>query len=144
MKSYLRLTRIWSDDDLLELRVAASDGHSTFTTDAYVSVSWPRETMEALLVFGKHIYGGIYDLKAGAFGPEYAGGALQARLHYETPGRLFVSVTLQGEYQKYKNTDVASEAKLYMRSEPALLDRFAAELLALTVEEGSLAELECA
>ena len=143
MNSYLRVTRIWSDDDLLELRIVACDGQSSFTTDAYVSVSWPSETTESLLVFGKQIHGGIYDLEAGEFGPEYANGAVHARFHFETTGRLFVSVSLQGEYRKYKNTDVASEAKLFMRSEPALLDRFAAELLALNVEKGAVAELEC-
>ena len=143
MKPTLQFTRIWSDDDLLELRVAAFDGRSTFSVDVYVPLDWPEEIKTSLLVFRRHVHGGILDLKAGEFGPEYASGALLARLHYVAPGSLFVSISLQGEFQKYKNTEVASEAKMYLRSEPVLLDRFIEAVSELKVKDGSSVELEC-
>jgi hypothetical protein len=127
----------------LELQVAAFDGRSTFSVDVYVPMDWPEETKESLLTFRRHVHGGIFDLKAGEFGPEYASGALLVRLHFVAPGSLFVSISLQGEFQKYKTTEVASEAKMYLRSEPVLLDRFIKALLELKAENGSSVELGC-
>jgi hypothetical protein len=143
MKPTLQFTRIWADDDLLELTVRAFDGRSKFSVDVYVPRDWPEEIKTSLLVFRTHVHGGIFDLKAGEFGPEYASGALLARLHYVAPGSLFVSISLQGEFQKYKTTEVASEAKMYLRSEPVLLDRFIDAVSELKVKDGASVELEC-
>ena len=143
MKPAIQFTRIWSDDDMLELRASACDGMSMFSIDTYVGIDWPDETVKMLTRFREQIHGGIAELELGSFGPEYASGAFFARLHFHMPGKLFISVALQSDFQKYKNTEVASEAKLYVRSEPILLDRFIEELARLKVSDNSVASLEC-
>ncbi len=64
------------------------------------------------------------------------------RLHFHDPGRLLVSVSMQSEYSDFGKKNVASEAKLYLISEPALLDSFAHSLRALSNSHRIDAELE--
>lgn len=144
MTPHLRVERIWSDDDIIELRFEVCDGRSLFSCDTYVSQSWPQETVDALTIFRRHIHGGIFDLQAGQFGIEYANGAALARLHFRAPGSLFVSARLQSDFTEYKGAQVASEAKLYLRSEPVLLDRSIEELNALSKGTRTDAQLACA
>lgn len=65
------------------------------------------------------------------FGPEYANGAFQARLHFNVPGRLFISTHQQSDFEEFSKTQVASEARMYLKTEPILLDNFISELKAL-------------
>jgi hypothetical protein len=143
MKPEIRFTRIWSDEDLLELRIEVSDGRSHFSIDTYVGVDWPSEVKKSLLVFRDHIHGGIFDLKAGEFGPEYASGAFVARMHFAPPGTLNVSTLQQSAYFEYKGSKVASEAKLFLKTEPVLLDRFIEELDRLSSSSEAVAILAC-
>jgi hypothetical protein len=72
--------------------------------------------------------GGLFKLQAGDGGPEYAGGSFRARFHYYKPTELLISVMQQGDYFSFKSSEVAAEAKMFLRTEPALLDRFIAAL----------------
>ncbi len=135
--------RIWSDDDLLELSITVGDGQNLFSMSGYVDFDWPAETARALTSFGRQIHGGLYDLEIGKFGPEYGGGAFSARLHWYRPIELLISTHQQSAFGPFKGADVASEARLYLRTEPGLVDRFAAELPALSLKDGARAELEC-
>jgi hypothetical protein len=144
MTPQVRIEKIWSDDDTLELRFEVCDGRSLFSCDTYVARSWPKETVDALNVFREHIHGGIYDLKAGEFGVEYANGAVMARLHFRIPGSLYISAHLQSDFSEYKGSQVASEAKLYLHTEPILLDRFIEQLNALALGTRNDASLACA
>jgi hypothetical protein len=94
-------------------------------------LSWPETTAKALTTFRTHIHGGIFDLEAGTFGVEYANGAALIRMQFRLPGSLDISARLESEFTNFKGSEVASTAKLYMRSEPVLLDRFIEELVAL-------------
>jgi hypothetical protein len=143
MKPEVRFTRIWSDDDLLELRIDVCDGRSHFSIDSYVGTEWPAEIKSSLLVFRDHVHGGIFDLKAGEFGPEYANGAFVARMHFAPPGILNVSTVQQSDYFEYKGTKVASEARLFLRTEPVLIDRFIEELDRLSSSSEAVATLAC-
>jgi len=131
MKSGITVTNIWSDDDVVELKIEISDGKSQFTNTAYVGWSALEELVSDLKVFRTHIHGGIFDIRFGAFGPEYANGALKARLHFQLPGTLRVSVNAQSEFEEFGNKTVASEATLFFNSEPVLLDNFIAALVPL-------------
>jgi hypothetical protein len=144
MTPQLRVENIWFDDDVLELKFEACDGRSLFSCDTYVARSWPQDTVVALNIFREHIHGGIFDLKAGEFGVEYANGAALARLHFLAPGSLYISICLQSDFSEYKNSQVASEAKIYLRSEPVLLDQFIEQLRELGLGSRKDASLACA
>lgn len=53
-----------------------------------------------------------------------------------------MSCKQESEFGKFGNKEVASVAKLYIRSEPVLLDRFIEELQAMCAGAGEHAYLE--
>ena len=142
MKSGIQVSRVWSDDDVVELRILVSDGTSSFSNQAYVGHAALEDAVSSLHVFKDHVHGGLFDLRLGAFGPEYASGAFHARFHFPVPGRLFVSCEQESEFVEFAKKVVASSATMYIRSEPALLDRFIAELRALSAGTSEGAYLE--
>jgi hypothetical protein len=89
--------------------------------------------------------GGIYDIKFGEFGHEYASGAFQARLHFPQDGcgHLFITVRVESDWRPFNKADVASCATIYVMSEPALLDRFIGELGRVSSGKQENATLEC-
>ncbi|KAB8059627.1 hypothetical protein [Janthinobacterium violaceinigrum] len=142
MQEKLELTRIGSDDDMMELCIQVCDGTSTFSNRVYVSHQYMRNTITGLHTFKDRVHGGIYDLRFGEFGPEYASGALHARFHFHERGKLLISVTMQSSYSNFGVKNVASEATLYLMSEPALLDNFIQSLRALSDGQQQCAMLE--
>lgn len=139
----IRIATRWSDEDVLQLRCEVSDGASTFVNSAYASLDWYVESAAALQNLGGQIYGGIYDLVAGTPGPEFAGGAFLARFHWHTPSRLYISTRQESDHFEFKDAHVVSTAKLFLRTEPALLDRFISELRATGAGQREEATLEC-
>ena len=142
MKSGLHLTKVWFDDDVIELQVDVSDGISCFSNRVYVGYSALADVVARLDVFKDHIHGGLLDIRFGEFGPEYANGAFQARLHFPKPGRLYISSKQQSGFGEFSVTKVASEATLYLKTEPALLDNFIEELRGLNAKRRQDAHLE--
>jgi hypothetical protein len=124
MKPGIRFSKIWSDDDMIELRIDVSDGTSFFSNEVYVGYQKFEDTIKELKVFRDHIYGGLLDIEFGSFGPEYASGAFHARLHFQEPGKLYITCKLQSRFERFSIKEVASEATLYLESEPILLDNF--------------------
>lgn len=118
------MTKIWFDEDLVELRVEASDGSSFFSSQVYVAHSDLAETVAGLARFKTHVHGGIFNIRMGEFGPEYASGALHVRLHFQKSGKINITCKLQGDFKEFSGTKVASEALLYLVTQPALLDEF--------------------
>ena len=143
MHPRIAITRKWSDDDVALLVFEVCDSSSLFTSEAYVSLDWGTAAAAGLRTFGRHVHGGLYNLEAGDGGPEYASGAFRARFHYFTPTQLLISTVQQGEFFPFKNGAVATEAKMFLRTEPALLDRFIAALPALNRPSPWEAVLEC-
>jgi hypothetical protein len=142
MKPGIHISKVWADDDVVELRILVADGTSCFATKAYVGHAALEDAVSALNTFKDHVHGGLCDLRFGAFGPEYASGAFHARFHFAGPGRLFVSCDQESEFVHFAQKEVASRATMYVRSEPALLDRFIAELRAVSAGAGGDAYLE--
>lgn len=142
MKSGIHISRVWSDDDVVELRILVSDGTSSFSNQAYVGHAALEDAVSSLHVFKDHVHGGLFDLRFGEFGPEYANGAFHARFHLPVSGRLFVSCEQESEFVEFAKKEVASRATIYVRSEPALLDRFIAELRAVSSGASDEAYLE--
>ncbi|MDO9114143.1 MAG: hypothetical protein Q7U63_10145 [Polaromonas sp.] len=142
MKPGISFTKIWFDDDMVELRIQVSNGRSTFVNEVYVGHQQLTELVADLSRFKAHVHGGIYDIAFGSFGPEYAHGAFHARLHFQDRGILFVTVKSQTDFQDFGKKNVASEATLYLKTEPALLDNFIAEVKEMSDGKRENAALE--
>lgn len=110
------------------LKITSSDGVSTFVNEVYVGYHAHDELIEGLDRFKVQIYGGIYDIELGSFGPEYASGAFTARLHFQDRGIIYVSIHAQSEFVDFGTKNIANEAKLFVKTEPALLDNFIDQL----------------
>ena len=144
MQKGISLTKIWSDDDLIELRIIVADEGSSFSNTVYVSQVALQTLAKELTIFKDHIHGGIKDIRLGEFGPEYANGAFHARLHFKGPGKLFISTHQQSDFSDFSMGKVASEAKMFLASEPVLLDNFLPQLRGLASGARRDASLECA
>ena len=82
MRSGIHISRVWSDDDVVELRILVADGTSSFSNKAYVGHAALEYAVSSLHVFKDHVHGGLFDLRFGEFGSEYASGAFHARFHF--------------------------------------------------------------
>ena len=102
MDPYISVTRGWSDDDVIELAFEVCDGASRFVNNVYVDLGWSEQQATALTAFGQQVHGGIYDIRAGERGPEYAEGAFEARFHYYKPTLLYVSTFQQSRHFDFK------------------------------------------
>jgi len=143
MKPHITIKRMWSDNDVALLTFEVCDGESVFSMEAYAELDWGAKTATALARFSHQVHGGLCDLEAGDGGPEYASGAFRARFHYYKPNQLLISTVQQGKYIRFKLGQVAPEAKMFLRSEPALLDRFISALPVLDRTNDEVATLEC-
>ena len=138
----IQLSRIWSDEDMVELRVTVADGVSRFVNQLYVGHRRLADTTSELETFKGQVHGGILDVRLGEFGCEYANGAFHARLHYPKPGRLYITSRQESDFGEFGKKTVASCATMYLHSESALLDRFIAEMKALAAGAENQATLE--
>jgi len=143
MQPRISVKRTWSDADVVQLSFEVCDGKSSFVVEAYAGLDWGTASAKNLKAFGEQIHGGIYDLEAGDDGPEYAGGAFRARFHWFRPRALLISTTQQGDFFEFKGAQVSDEAKMFLRTEPGLLDQFVAALPALDRCDGEEAVLQC-
>jgi hypothetical protein len=132
LKPGIFITRIWFDDDMIEARVEVSDGKSSFSTEIYIGHQHLKEVVVALDVFNDHVHGGLYELRMGEFGPEYASGAFHARLHFQERGRIFITARTQSDFAEFGRKLVASEATLYLSALPSQLDDFIRALRAIS------------
>ena len=142
MKPGIRFAKEWADEDMVELRIEISDGISAFTNRIYVAHQLLRDVVEGLHTFKKQIYGGIFNLRFGEFGSEYASGALDARFQFRKQGKILVRVSAQSGFERFEEKELASEATLYLVTEPVLLDEFVHALDALSEARSDRAELE--
>ncbi|TPQ25794.1 hypothetical protein [Methylomonas koyamae] len=145
MKPAIAFKKIWEDDDMVELTISFSDGKSLFQCDVYVGHQTMAEAVNDLSVFKNQIYGGLYDLRFGEFGPEYASGAFHARFEFHRSGNGKLSITAKAEsdWNDFTHTKVASNATLYLKTEPVLFDNWLNELNGLKNGSSNEAVLEC-
>lgn len=141
MKAGITIKQVWSDNDLVEFKITSSDGTSTFCNKVYAGHQALEDLIAGLGIFRNHLHGGLYNITFGEFGPEYASGAFAARLHFHKPGRLAITVRAESEWREFKKTEVASNATLYLTSEPVLLDNFIEALRHLKSDTSSEATL---
>jgi hypothetical protein len=142
MRPGIHMTKIWFDDDMIELKIEVSDGISMFSNKIYVGYQTMTDTTSKLDVFREQIHGGLLDIQLGKFGPEFASGALHARLHFPRPGNVYITCKMESEFKEFSIKKVASEATFYLKTEPVLLDNFISELKALNNKMRDDANLE--
>jgi hypothetical protein len=142
MQLGIHMTKVWFDDDMIELKIAVSDGTSLFSNKVYVSYQAMDNMVSNLNAFREQIHGGLLDIRLGEFGPEYARGAFHARLHFPRPGKLYITCKMESEFEEFSIKKVASEATLYLKTEPVLLDNFISELKSLNAKKRDDAHLE--
>ena len=142
MKPGIHFKKIWFDSDVVELRIESFDGDSFFTTKVFVGHQDFDALIDGLNTFKDQVYGGIFDMKLGRLGPEYANGAFDARLHFQNRGKIHITIKSQSDHKEFGIKNVASEATLYLISEPALLDNFIGELRNLQATVTDEAALE--
>jgi hypothetical protein len=138
----IRIARIWSDDDVVELTIEVADGTSRFANRVYVGFGHLADTIASLDTFKMQVHGGLLDLRFGEFGCEYANGAFHARFHYGERGKLHITCQQESEFMEFGRKTVASCATMYLTSEPALLDRFIVELKRIPTDAHGEAHLE--
>lgn len=136
----IKFTKLWSDEDMLNLQVEVCDRNSLFTTEIYVGHKHLADTVSGLHKFKDHIHGGLFNLRFGEFGPEYASGAVDVRMHFRTMGKLLVRVSAESRFSRFEDRELASKATLYVVSELGLLDNFILALRMLS--EGSVDHAE--
>lgn len=136
------MTKVWFDNDMIELKIDVSDGTSIFSNKVYVGHPTMDDMIADLDVFRLQVHGGLLDIRLGEFGPEYASGAFHARLHFPRPGNLYVTCKMESDFEEFSIKKVASEATLYLKTEPVLLDNFISELKALNAKRRDDANLE--
>ena len=143
MKPEISIQKIWNDEDLIEFEITVCNGHSIFSNKAYAAIDELGNLVKSLEVFRNHRYGGLRDVVFGSFGREYANGAFSARLHFPKPSTLYISTYQQSEYFEFKGQREASECKMYLSTEPVLLDNFIQELKSLDSGMNKVAKLAC-
>jgi hypothetical protein len=142
VKPGLHFTKISFDEDVLELKIEVSDGTSVFANQVYVGYSQLTDAISQLDTFKDHVHGGLLDMRFGEFGPEFGGGAFHARFHFAKPGKLYITCKQQSEFRDFARKNVASEAMLFLETEPGLLDDFLEHLKALDAKKREDAHLE--
>ncbi len=142
MKSGIHISQVWFDDDLSVLQIGVSDGTHYFSNQVYAGHAEFADTVSSLNVFKEHIHGGLLDIRFGELGPEHWKGAFHARFRFLSPGRLYVSCEQESEFFEFGRKEVAGRATIHIQSEPALLDRFIAELQAIATGTREKAYLE--
>jgi len=142
MQPGIRMTKVWFDDDMVELKIDVSDGTSLFSNKVYVAYQALDDVVSDLGRFREQVHGGLLDIRFGEFGPEYASGAFHARLHFPRPGKLYITCGMESGFEEFSIKKVASKATLYLKTEPVLLDNFISELRALNAKKREEANLE--
>ncbi|MEM9089183.1 MAG: hypothetical protein AAGC93_10605 [Cyanobacteria bacterium P01_F01_bin.53] len=139
----IRFVKTWGDIDLSKYQIETSNGSSVFINRVYVNPDILSELIEQLHSFSGQIHGGIYDMTLGSFGPEFAGGAIHNRLHFQPLGKIHITARCQSGYSQFSSKKIANESLLHLVTEPALLDNFLMELQGLEKGVRTEAFLEC-
>lgn len=128
----------WHDSDVLEVGIAAWNGGFGGTADVYVAIGGLGEMAEKLKGFPR----GVTDSREvvlGAFGPEWAGGAVSMRFHcVDGAGHTYVESRIESKSQK---AGITQSVLLILPIEPAALDSFVEDLRRLEAEKTGTAHL---
>lgn len=135
-KSWLELQVIWKDDDLLELKVSATNGRYFGTTEIYDTKESLIRLAASLTEFSANYQPIFYE--AGEKGG-YAFWGMDIYL-LDPPGRIGVRVNLEENGDdRDNNQEKKNKVKLEIQLYTAAIDRFRDELIELAQNEEGVA-----
>ena len=124
METGFQFEFLWADQDVLKLRIHASNGRFSATSDLYVGIGGLAKAASKLMGFPGNL-SDQRELKLGEFGPKTAGGAVNMRFYCEgRAGRAFVETTMESDYDGAR----AENAHFFAGVEPSAVDVFVSEL----------------
>ena len=135
----LRFTYLYHDSDIIELRIVAYNGMFGGTTNVYVGVGGLHEAVAALSDF-PNSRDDAREFVFGAFGPNWAGGAVRLQLYRkDLAGHVFLQATIEEDFNR---KDANQSAVVIADFELAALDRFLIELQSVEENLSGNAELK--
>jgi hypothetical protein len=121
MHAALRITVIWHDDDVVQLRVTGSNGRFAGQADTYVSPADFDGLPDSLVGFPSST-SDVRELELGAFGPDSAGGGVRLRFSCrDSAGHTQVEARFEGDHV---GSAPPEAALVYAEFEPAAFDQF--------------------
>ena len=133
---------IWLDDDLVEVRVAASNGRFAGAADCYCG----HDTIPSLAAAARGFPSSSEDrreMEIGTFDPGYAGGGAKLVLRcVDRTGHAVVDVVVRADTRGVAG--LAETASFSLPVEPAAIDEFVAALGRMRSVVGAVARLRSA
>ena len=130
---------IWFDEDILELRVAASNGRFTGTTELYDSLDSLQNFAQTLHRFPTRA-SDERTVSLGAFDPMYAGGGANLRFHcIDAAAHAAVEVSIRSDRRMHPPD--FETASFSIGLEAAAIDLFVQQLREMKLEDGRSAQL---
>jgi len=125
MRTGLKVTYLWHDNDVIEVRVTVENARFRGTADTYVGTDGLFEAAATLAGFPAN-GGDKREVTFGAEGKGFAGGAVRLQFYRsDLAGHAQFRAKIEGDYG---NQEVAESATICVDFEPAALDGFLAEL----------------
>lgn len=136
-KPALMLEIIWFDDDLLELRLRASNVEFAGQANFYAALDGPRD-------FANHLEGfprTIGDVREYEFGSTNLPGYGGARVRFSCKNGGHVAVQVAIHMNPMSEKDAAESANIRLATVPAAIDSFVSDLRHMQVQVGARAVL---
>jgi hypothetical protein len=134
----LKISYLWHDNDVIELRVVAENSEFRGSADVYVDTDWLSATTSILAGFPRDRLD-KREITLGANGPKTAGGAVNLEFYCkDLSGHVALKAVIEADYG---HATVAQSATVILDFEPAALDQFLIELRGLETKNGSIAAL---
>jgi hypothetical protein len=128
----------WSDADVFDVRISAWNGAFGGSTSVYVPTGGLAEAATKLEGFPRHP-SDKRELQFGAFGPEWAGGAVKMAFYCkDAAGHALVEARIESEHG---GTPEAQSALFFVPVEASAVDAFVDDLRRLEADRKGTAEL---
>ncbi|RZU40800.1 hypothetical protein [Edaphobacter modestus] len=134
----LKVTYLYHDADVIEVRVAAENAEFRGTADVYVGTDGLLEAAAALEGFPKNGRD-RREVTFGAAGKQFAGGSVHLKFYCkDMAGHATFRATIEGDYG---DMDVAESAIVHVDFDPASLDQFLVELRQVEIDHRGSASM---
>lgn len=144
MKTGLRLKYLWHDIDVYEFEVVASNGQFSGVAKTYVPVGGLAEAATSLEGFPRNV-SDAREIQFGAFGREFAGGALSLRFFCkDSSGHAVVEFRFESEDESNTGSKwnlPEQTAHFFAGVEATAVDEFVGELRQLEANPRETAQL---
>lgn len=125
MSTGLKVTYLWHDNDVIEVRITAENATFRGTADVYVGIEGLLEAAATLAGFPMNAQD-KREVIFGAMGRKFAGGAVRLEFYCsDLAGHTTFRAMIEGDYGEQ---EVAQSATVCVDFEPAALDAFLVEL----------------